>query len=187
MSPTEHVVRVWRPFPRGHAAGAAEWSSAVERCTELWLSDASQVVDRTFLKAHPAGVTWDCSVCDAVQGATNGTGAAGSAQSLLAGAAALVEQQQLCATCVGFPRGHPECLGSRWAQRFSNIPTAMWFMLVIMTPSVSLDKEVYPATAQGKVFVVCGIVTGILFLAMPLSTVGQNFNRVWEVCTPAGG
>ena len=49
-----------------------------------------------------------------------------------------------------------------------------------MTPAVGLDPDVYPVTARGRSFVVMVIVIGVLFLAMPLSTVGANFNAVWQ-------
>jgi hypothetical protein len=106
------------------------------------------------------------------------TATAGGQQPQDAEAAAY--QAQLCSSCVGFPDGHPECFGLRWSQRIPNIPTAMWFMMVIVTPAVALDPEVYPETWQGKSFVVLAIVTGVLFLAMPLNTMGRSFDRVWE-------
>ena len=49
-----------------------------------------------------------------------------------------------------------------------------------VTPAVALDPQVYPQTWQGKAFVTVVIVFGVLFLAMPLSTIGSNFNKVWE-------
>jgi len=56
----------------------------------------------------------------------------------------------------------------------------MWFLLVSVTPAVGLDPGVYPATWGGKLFIFLLIPLGILFLAMPLSTVGKNFNDVWQ-------
>ena len=56
----------------------------------------------------------------------------------------------------------------------------MWFMLCTVTPALSLDPAVYPRTWRGKAFIVIVIVIGILFLAMPLSTIGTSFNSVWE-------
>ena len=56
----------------------------------------------------------------------------------------------------------------------------MWFIIVTVTPAVNLDPDVHPQTWRAKFFVACTIVLGVLFLAMPLSTVGQNFNQVWN-------
>ena len=93
------------------------------------------LVDLAFVKAHPSGVTWDCSVCDVLRlnetsallsseasaGAIDSHSGA-AAVALARTLAAAVEQQQLCATCKGYPAGHPECLGARWAQRFRAVP-----------------------------------------------------------------
>ena len=57
------------------------------------------------------------------------------------------------------------------------------FMMVTVTPAVALDPEVYPATWQGKAFVVLAIVTGVLFLAMPLSTCAQSRVRSHAYCS----
>ena len=155
-----------------------EWSVETQQCLDWW---REQGVATDFLLKHEAGVTWDCSICAQQQAAPGSTGATAAPTQSAAVGASDSYQQQLCATCVGFPQGHPECLGSRWVQRYPNIPTAMWFMMVTVTPAVALDPEVYPATAQGKAFVSLAIICGVLFLAMPLSTIGTNFNKVCTV------
>ena len=103
---------------------ALEWSGETEQCIRWWLTQRSAEgggIDPAFIKAHPAGVTWDCSVCEPHTNATGGTAGVLQQQQQ--------QQQQLCFTCLGFPDEHPECLNVRWSQRFPNVPTAMWFML----------------------------------------------------------
>ena len=139
-----------------------EWSDEIDRCQQLW-EDVG--VSATFLRKHRAGVTWDCTICEADPGVGGSNGG---------------ERQTLCSMCNGYPDGHPECLGVRWEQHYPDIPTAMWFIVVTVTPAVKLDPFTYPGTWRGKFFCILVIVLGILFLAMPLSTVGGNFMRVWE-------
>ena len=139
-----------------------EWSDEIDRCQQLWDGVG---VSASFLRKHRAGVTWECTVCEAESEA----GGSGNG-----------ERQTLCAMCNGYPDGHPECLGVRWEQHYPDIPTAMWFIVVTVTPAVKLDPYTYPGTWRGKFFCIIVIVLGILFLAMPLSTVGGNFMRVWE-------
>jgi len=60
---------------------------------------------------------------------------------------------------------------------FSSIPDAIWFMFVTMT-TVGYG-DVSPVTSAGKgVCIVC-MIFGVVFLAMPLSIVGNNFVEVW--------
>eukprot|EP00966_Prymnesium_polylepis_P045631 1056600-Prymnesium_polylepis.1 len=73
-----------------------EWSPAIDSCVQAWLDTGA--VNESFIESHPGGVTWECgTVC--------GIGALSQSPQ------AMLEQQQLCATCGGFPDGHPECLG----------------------------------------------------------------------------
>jgi hypothetical protein len=81
---------------------------------------------------------------------------------------------------LGFPEGHLECLGSRWSQRYVSMLTGMWFILATVTPAVALDPQAYPLRPEGQLFVVVIMVCGVFFLAMPLSTIGENFSRVWD-------
>jgi hypothetical protein len=145
-----------------------EWDAQVQRCIELWKLEG---VTEEFIMDHRGGPTWQCSdVCPS-----------GERVPLSATATEPpTYMQQLCHACSGFPQASPECLNTRWSQRFPNIPTAMWFMMVVFTPSVSLDPNAYPVTWYGHCFVTVAIAIGVLFLAMPLSTIGSNFNKVWE-------
>ncbi len=159
-----------------------EWSSLIESCLSYW---QEQGVPASFLRNHRDGVEWSCdAVCGGVNGSAPFAGASDDDRLWVrpdesANDAAL-ERWSLCATCRGYPDGHPECLGRRWVQQYPDVPTAMWFLLVSVTPAVALDPGVYPATWRGQLFIFALIPLGILFLAMPLSTVGANFNAVWQ-------
>lgn len=61
---------------------------------------------------------------------------------------------------------------------FKSIPEAIWFMLVTMT-TVGYG-DVSPNTHVGKGITVAAMIFGVLFLAMPLSIVGNNFVEVWN-------
>ncbi|KAH8046461.1 voltage-gated potassium channel [Aureococcus anophagefferens] len=54
----------------------------------------------------------------------------------------------------------------------------MWFMMVTMT-TVGYG-DVSPLTDGGKVVTTMAMLFGVLFLAMPLAIVGNNFCLVWE-------
>ena len=143
-----------------------EWDVDIYRCVEEW---KKLHVTQDFIDEHKRGVTWECAdVC--VGGHSSLTLTADPVPSY---------KEQLCFTCQGYPASMPKCLGVRWAQRFTSMPTAMWFILVTVTPAVSLDPDVYPTTALGQLFVTSTLLCGVFFLAMPLSTVGTNFNAVW--------
>lgn len=61
---------------------------------------------------------------------------------------------------------------------FASIPDSIWFMLVTMT-TVGYG-DISPNTHVGKGITVAAMVFGVLFLAMPLSIVGNNFVEVWN-------
>ena len=56
---------------------------------------------------------------------------------------------------------------------FEDIFKAAWFVLV--TLSTVGYGDVYPATFYGQAVTVPIIITGVLFMAMPISIVGNNF------------
>lgn len=60
---------------------------------------------------------------------------------------------------------------------FRNIPEAIWFILVTMT-TVGYG-DIYPASVMGKCCNIFAMLFGVLFLAMPLSIVGNNFCNAW--------
>ena len=59
---------------------------------------------------------------------------------------------------------------------YRSIPHAMWFMMVTMT-TVGYG-DVSPLTDGGKVVTTMAMLFGVLFLAMPLAIVGNNFVTV---------
>jgi hypothetical protein len=141
----------------------------VERCARLW---AEVGVSRTFLAERPAGVRWDCDVCDHLKNS--------SSLECFESVEALVckQQQELCLTCTGYPPGHSECSGLRFDQFYPNIPRAMWFMMV--TFSTVGYGDLTPQTWRGQIFGAVVIISGVIFLAMPLAIVGRTFNSVWD-------
>lgn len=52
----------------------------------------------------------------------------------------------------------------------------MWFLVV--TVSTVGFGDVSPSTTLGQMFISAVILLGIIFLAMPLSVVGNNFQQV---------
>ena len=93
-----------------------EWSAEVDACFGEWRRAG---VNASTLSKHRQ-ITWDCAVCDAPLDGGGGS----------FGTAGVAERTQLCAMCLGYPPGHPECLGVQWTQQYPDIPTAMWFMMV---------------------------------------------------------
>jgi hypothetical protein len=61
---------------------------------------------------------------------------------------------------------------------FDNIFKAAWF--VIVTLSTVGYGDISPESTLGKLLTVPIIVAGILFMAMPISIVGNNFTVIWE-------
>lgn len=61
---------------------------------------------------------------------------------------------------------------------FRSIPHAMWFLVV--TVSTVGYGDVSPTSVFGQFFISAVIFLGIIFLAMPLSVVGNNFQHVWD-------
>ena len=143
-----------------------EFDANVQACAQHWRDEAG--LPEEFLFANPGGVSWGCDVCASVPAGTDG--ASGSQmRSLVA---------YRCATCAGHPAGHPECQDVPFAQQFQSIPHAMWFLIV--TVSTVGFGDVSPVTPLGQLYISAVILMGILFLAMPLSVVGNNFQQVWD-------
>lgn len=138
-----------------------EWDQDIDRCAQHW---RQRGVSFDFMYERPEGVTWDCSVC-ASPPAVNGTSSA-------------EVQSFMCQTCLGYPTGHAECAGVPWGQRFEDIPRAIWYMFVTVT-TVGYGDTV-PDTWRGKLFASFAIICGIVFIAMPLTIVGNNFTEVWQ-------
>ena len=61
---------------------------------------------------------------------------------------------------------------------FLNIPHTMYFMMVTMTTTGYGDQ--YPSSSLGKVLAAVAAIFGILFLAMPLTIVGNSFYNNWN-------
>jgi voltage-gated potassium channel len=59
-----------------------------------------------------------------------------------------------------------------------SIPQGMY--LAVATISTVGFGDVYPITVAGKITVSIMIITGVLYMAMPLAIVGSNFLQVWE-------
>jgi hypothetical protein len=139
-----------------------EWSAVIAECREHWIAAGASPA---FLTAHAKGVTWACAnVCNVTS-----DGMTTMPTDDL--------QAQLCLTCNGFPPGQPQCTGQRLDQNFPDVMTAMWFFITTVTPA---GVDVFPITWGGKAFVLLVIILGLLFLAMPLSTMGKSFNSVWD-------
>ena len=83
-----------------------EWSYEVDRCINLWYSVSN--ISLSFMRSHPKGIDWDCSICDADR--------VSLAHSPIETAAA--DREQLCRSCLGHPAGYPECHGVRWMQSY---------------------------------------------------------------------
>ena len=64
------------------------------------------------------------------------------------------------------------------ATDYPNIPITMYFMMVTMTTTGYGDQ--YPSTTMGKILVCIAAIFGILFLAMPLTIVGNSFYNNWN-------
>ena len=140
-----------------------EYDGVVHSCVSLWLA---QGIPSSFLKAHADGVEWGCDACTlGVECPTGDT-------------KCVADFEQKCNTCVGYPTGHPECLGVAWGQTFQDIPRSMWFMFV--TVSTVGYGDVSPGTWQGQIFVCIVIICGLIFIAMPLAIVGSTFGAVWD-------
>ena len=60
---------------------------------------------------------------------------------------------------------------------FESIPMAVWFMIVTMT-TVGYG-DVSPRSTIGKFIASLAAIFGVLFLAMPLAIVGNNFTTIW--------
>ena len=155
-----------------------EYDEAIQQCVELWKAEAD-LPDRFFFD-HPGGVAWGCDVCPPGTAATDAAAgaAAGAAADTTAATPAEVLLTYRCATCAGYPAGHPECSNVAFEQQFQSVPHAMWFLIVTVT-TVGFG-DVSPSTTLGQLFISAVILLGILFLAMPLSVVGSNFQQAWD-------
>ena len=158
-----------RSLPLNRDADDCVWTAHRYDCAELWKQIG---VEREFLLANPSGAGWGCDVCDAVD-ADAGSGQGSAAMD--ADERALAAQR--CLTCGGYPPGHPECAGVAFAQTFPDIPRAMWFVFVTVT-TVGYG-DVSPTTWQGQLFGALVILCGVIFLAMPITSVGNSFTKVW--------
>ena len=138
-----------------------EFNTDLERCNERW---RAQGVDEKFLIDYPDGVSWGCDVCAAEQSNSSDVD--------------LWVVRNMCVTCGGFPSGHPECATLRFAQIFRSVPGTMWFMIATVTTVGYGDLS--PNTWRGQIFAGLVILCGVIFLAMPLSTVGNVFTLVWD-------
>ena len=136
-----------------------EWDGAIEVCTVQWRVHG---VASDFIDMNPGGVSWGCEACDLVAATLEGN----------------VTLSQRCLTCDGYPPGYPECLGVAWEQTFRDLPAAMWFTIVTVT-TVGYG-DISPGTWRGQLFGSFVILCGIIFLAMPLSIVGNNFASTFE-------
>ena len=85
-------------------------------------------------------------------------------------------QQQMCATCRGYPVGHSECDGSEWSQTFPTLPAAMWFILTTVT-TVGYG-DVYPITPLGRMAASIIAVAGIGVVALPAGVFASSFSDI---------
>ena len=61
---------------------------------------------------------------------------------------------------------------------FPDIGNGIWFMLV--TFSTVGYGDMSPASHSGKAITSFAIISGLIFMSMPLTIVGTNFSKVWE-------
>lgn len=130
-------------------------TQAVEECNNLWKEFG---VSTSFMRDFPDGITWDCGTCQ--------------------GANLTSDRKYKCLTCNGYPPDHLECEGVAFSQLFNSVPEAMWFMVVTVTTVGYGDAS--PTTWGGKLFVCLVIFCGVIFLAMPLATMGNSFQTAWD-------
>ena len=135
-----------------------EWDERAYECHQLWKAHG---LTRGFLFDHPDGPSWGCDVCDLPLDAAGSDLAA-----------------QRCLACHGYPPAHPECAGVAFTQTFPDIPRTMWFTFVTVT-TVGYG-DVTPVGWIGKIFGSAFILCGVIFLAMPLNSVGAHFSAVWK-------
>lgn len=142
----------------------------VLRCMDRWRDVG---LPEQFMFLNPDGITWGCEGCSR-QGDVDNLAAD------VAAAETEAEQEELyrCVTCPGYPPGDPACKGVSFSNQFHSIPHAMWFVLV--TVSTVGYGDVSPTTTLGQFFTSVVILCGVLFLAMPLAVVGNNFQQVWN-------
>ena len=138
-----------------------EWDPLVHYCSELWIARG---VKSSFLRAHAGGAAWGCETC------------AESSHELSAENIELNEQR--CLTCNGYPPGHFECAGVAFDQTFPDVVSTMWYTFV--TVSTVGYGDVTPSTWEGKIFGSIFIFAGVIFIAMPLNSVGSHFSAVWK-------
>jgi hypothetical protein len=136
-----------------------EYDTSIEWCSKLWRAHG---LTTAFFAAHPGGVDWGCEACSLASSRPGGNGTL----------------QQLCLSCEGYPPQHPECLGVAFEQNFRDLPATMWFTMVTVT-TVGYG-DISPATWRGQFFGAFVIMSGIVFLAMPLAIVGNNFAKTFE-------
>jgi len=61
---------------------------------------------------------------------------------------------------------------------YDNIPKACWFSMVTVT-TVGYGQTI-PQTDMGKVFAGVLIIVGVVYTAMPISIIGNNFTKAWS-------
>eukprot|EP00239_Pterosperma_sp_CCMP1384_P010780 CAMPEP_0197866044 /NCGR_PEP_ID=MMETSP1438-20131217/43999_1 /TAXON_ID=1461541 /ORGANISM="Pterosperma sp., Strain CCMP1384" /LENGTH=486 /DNA_ID=CAMNT_0043484575 /DNA_START=1339 /DNA_END=2799 /DNA_ORIENTATION=- len=62
--------------------------------------------------------------------------------------------------------------------QFASIPAAIWFTFVTMT-TVGYG-DITPASTICKIITIMSMIFGILFLSMPITTIGNNFWAAWQ-------
>lgn len=64
------------------------------------------------------------------------------------------------------------------SNKYESIPDGLWWCVVTFTTVGYGDK--FPVTAIGRVIAIMTMITGVFFMAMPLTIVGTAFNAAWE-------
>ena len=105
-----------------------EHDPSVSQCADQWKAAG---IPATFLFNNPGGVTWDCGGCGDQAPQTSFTQSVDYLLTLK------------CATCAGYPAGHPECQAVPFMQTYTSIPHTMWFLIV--TVSTVGFGDVYPS------------------------------------------
>jgi hypothetical protein len=128
-----------------------------------------RVSEQKLLKLHP-NASYDCDPYDGTH--VHSRIHKGSGDGLVAGAGTTtLHHGSDCCYCL--PDGNYVD-----GNKFESIPDGLWWCVVTFTTVGYGDK--FPVTWIGRGVAIATMVTGVFFMAMPLTIVGTAFNAAWE-------